>query len=485
MAKHKEKEQQEEVQRDLTRKEQLLRQRDRERHKRLYTFVGIALGVALLLVAVGVVYQLAVVPNRTAVKVGDTTINATEFWKRVRFERFNLLNQLARYQEFSAQLGGQSVFDAQIAQIQATLASDFAIGAQAMDGLVEDLVVAQEAARRGVTVSDAEIEEALREEIANSQGLVTVAQATATAEANAGATATAALWTPTPTIEPTAVVTATTVLTGTDALTDTAGVTETAAAPVEPAPAEPTPPPTAAPLPTPVIISDTLYTEGLNNVTNNLTQAAGMTLEDYRAVVRARLLREKLSEIVSTDLVTPTEEQVQARHILVRVIEPAPEPTPLPEGAEPPPTATPLPEGFPTPAPTPEPRDDTAALALANELRARILAGEDFAALAAEYSDDVGSGLQGGDLGWFSRGMMVAPFEETAFSLPVGEVSEPVKTDFGYHLIEVTARDEARPKDEGTLASERAQAFQNWVQQLITSAQIERGNVNDLLPTDF
>jgi parvulin-like peptidyl-prolyl isomerase len=490
MAKHKDKEQQEEVKRDLTRKEQLLRQRDRERHKRLYTFVGIALGVALLMVVVGIVYQLAVAPNRTAVRVGDVTVNATEFWKRARFERFNLLNQLARYQELSTQLGGQSVFDAQIGQLQATLSSNFSVGAQAMDGVVEDLIVAQEAARRGVTVTDEEVENALREEIANSQGLVTVAQATATAEANAGATATAALWTPTPTLAPTvapaAAVTTTEEITDTASTTATVAVTDTATT-TDTVASLPTPvtPPTPAPLPTPVIITETLYTEGLTNITNNLTQAAGMTLDDYRAVIRARLLREKLSEIVSSDLVTATEEQVNARHILLRVIEPAPTPTPLPEGAEPEPTATPLPEGFPTPAPTPEPRDDAATLALANELRARIQAGEDFAALAAEYSDDFGSAQTGGDLGWFGRGMMVAPFEEAAFSLPVGEVSEPVQTDFGYHLIQVVERDDARLKDETTIASEQASAFENWLQGLIAAAQVERGNINDLLPTDF
>ena len=265
MGKQKSKEQQEEVKREMTRKEQLLRHRDRERHKRLYTFVGIALGLALLLLAVGVVYQIIVVPNQTAVKVGDTTVNATDFWKRVRLERFNLLNQLARYQQIESQMGGQSVFETQIAQLQATLASNFSIGAQAMDGVVEDLIIEQEAAQRGITVSDEEIENALREEIANSQGLVTVAQATATAEANAGATATAALWTPTPTVAPSAAVTTTDGVTDTVAVTDSAVLTEAVTAPVDPlADVEP---PTPAPMPTPVIITDTLYSEGLTNVT--------------------------------------------------------------------------------------------------------------------------------------------------------------------------------------------------------------------------
>ncbi len=68
----------------------------------------------------------------------------------------------------------------------------------------------------------------------------------------------------------------------------------------------------------------------------------------------------------------------------------------------------------------------------------RIRGGEDFAALAQENSDDPGSAASGGDLGWVERGLMVAPFEEAAFALEKGEVSELVRTDFGYHIIEVT-----------------------------------------------
>ena len=109
------------------------------------------------------------------------------------------------------------------------------------------------------------------------------------------------------------------------------------------------------------------------------------------------------------------------------------------------------------------PYPDAEALALANELRSRIRAGEDFGALASAYSDDTGSGANGGDLGWFGKGRMVAPFEEAAFSLPIGEVSEPIKTDFGYHLIEVLEKDPARAKDEAQLQQERAQAFQTWL----------------------
>jgi peptidyl-prolyl cis-trans isomerase C len=84
---------------------------------------------------------------------------------------------------------------------------------------------------------------------------------------------------------------------------------------------------------------------------------------------------------------------------------------------------------------------DEEALAKAQAVRKELLAGGDFAAVAKRDSDDAGSGLQGGDLGTFHRGQMVPTFEEAAFSLPIGQLSEPVKTTFGYHLIKVSQRD--------------------------------------------
>ncbi|MCB0087939.1 MAG: peptidyl-prolyl cis-trans isomerase, partial [Caldilineaceae bacterium] len=111
------------------------------------------------------------------------------------------------------------------------------------------------------------------------------------------------------------------------------------------------------------------------------------------------------------------------------------------------------------------PRTREETLAEITDLRKRIVDdGEDFGEIAKEYSDDPGSGAQGGDLGWFGPGAMVAPFEEAAFSLPIGEVSEPISTTFGYHLIEVLEKDDARPKDESQLQQERTQAYQDWLQ---------------------
>lgn len=81
--------------------------------------------------------------------------------------------------------------------------------------------------------------------------------------------------------------------------------------------------------------------------------------------------------------------------------------------------------------------DNAAAIDQANELIYRLNAGEDFASLASEFSTDIGSASQGGDLGWISRGATVPAFESVAFTLSQGEVSEPVESEFGVHIIRV------------------------------------------------
>ena len=75
------------------------------------------------------------------------------------------------------------------------------------------------------------------------------------------------------------------------------------------------------------------------------------------------------------------------------------------------------------------------------ELKQRIQDGTDFADMAREHST-CPSGQRGGDLGTFGRGQMVQEFDSVVFSAPINEVQGPVQTQFGYHLIEVTSRDD-------------------------------------------
>jgi peptidyl-prolyl cis-trans isomerase D len=81
--------------------------------------------------------------------------------------------------------------------------------------------------------------------------------------------------------------------------------------------------------------------------------------------------------------------------------------------------------------------DASAAKAKAEAAHARLVKGEDFAAVAKELSEDLGSAADGGDLGFIEHGMMDGAFDDTAFSLSSGEVSKPVRSEFGYHIIKV------------------------------------------------
>ena len=84
--------------------------------------------------------------------------------------------------------------------------------------------------------------------------------------------------------------------------------------------------------------------------------------------------------------------------------------------------------------------NDEKNLGEANKLYNRLIAGENFAALAKEFSMDPGSAQKGGDLGYFGKGMMVKEFEDAVFNGKVGEVQKPIKTNYGYHIIKVTDR---------------------------------------------
>ncbi|MEZ4657259.1 MAG: peptidylprolyl isomerase [Caldilineaceae bacterium] len=444
----------------MTRKEERLRARDQDRNRKLFLGTGIALGLALAAILVGAIMEFVVRPNAAAATVGDDKISTSEFRRRVLLERTQLLSRYQQLQLLEQQFGGQNFFANQIAQIESLLANPQTLGVQVLDQLIDEKVVLQEAAKRDITVSDADVDERLHEQIANERGFVTESQATATTEAGVEATATAQSFTatPTPTIDISSTITATA---------------------------------TAIPTPTPrSIMTDTTYTEGVTTLTDALKSSANMSLDQYREVLRADLITQKMSEIIGEEDVSTTEEQVHARHILLRDREPTPTPTEVPPDQptpEPTATATELPEGAPTPTPTLGPRTREETLAEITDLRKRIVDdGEDFGEIAKEYSDDPGSGAQGGDLGWFGHGAMVAPFEEAAFSLPIGEVSEPISTTFGYHLIEVLEKDETRPKDESTLQQERSQAYQDWLQAQKGQITIDRpSDIESLLPPEL
>jgi len=97
---------------------------------------------------------------------------------------------------------------------------------------------------------------------------------------------------------------------------------------------------------------------------------------------------------------------------------------------------------------------DAAALAKANEVEVQLKSGKDFAALAKQYSADPGSAAQGGDLGWAEKGAYVAPFADALFAMQAGQISDPVKTQYGYHIIKL---DEIRPAHVRSLDEVRSE----------------------------
>lgn len=115
------------------------------------------------------------------------------------------------------------------------------------------------------------------------------------------------------------------------------------------------------------------------------------------------------------------------------------------------------------------------ALAKAKEIREKLVKGGDFAAIAKTESDDAGSGANGGSLGTFGHGRMIPVFEQAAFTLPIGEISQPVKSQFGFHIIKVEERtskslDEVKPQIEGQLKPELARKAVEEVRKTVPSS---------------
>lgn len=100
--------------------------------------------------------------------------------------------------------------------------------------------------------------------------------------------------------------------------------------------------------------------------------------------------------------------------------------------------------------------------ATANEIKQKLADGADFAELAKEYSTDEGTKENGGELGFFAKGTMVTEFDDVAFTLPVNEISDPVKTDYGYHIIKVEEKKEAK---EANFDDSKAEIKETLIEQ--------------------
>ncbi|MFO7919175.1 MAG: peptidylprolyl isomerase [Anaerolineae bacterium] len=213
-------------------------------------------------------------------------------------------------------------------------------------------------------------------------------------------------------------------------------------------------PATPAPAPTPITSTENItptptvepmtyeeYVEQSENWFEITAEQTGFTKDDFLDLLEKSLYYEKWAEEISSQVPTTTE-QIHARHILVETEEEA------------------------------------------EEALARLEAGEDFATVAAEVSQDEGSKEEGGDLGWFARGRMVPEFDEVAFDLEPGEISDVVETSFGFHIIKVEERDENRELSEGELQQMQQQAVQEWFAERRESEDVETHWDSSMVPEE-
>jgi parvulin-like peptidyl-prolyl isomerase len=197
---------------------------------------------------------------------------------------------------------------------------------------------------------------------------------------------------------------------------------------------------TSTPLPTATPYNQQGFEAAYKNSTDQL-KALGLTDAQIHQLYETNILRQKLFDVI-TAAVPHMQDQVWARHILVT--------------------------------------DE----ATANTARQRLVNGESFAAVAAAMSTDTGTKDKGGDLGWFAKGVMVPEFEAAAFSLKVGEISQPVKSQFGYHIIQVLAHTET-PLDASGYAQAQQTAFNDWLKNARTEYKVVTyNNWQNIVPTD-
>jgi peptidyl-prolyl cis-trans isomerase D len=413
---------------------------DRERRQRriLLTIAGTVFGIIFLVLAYGLLDQFVLKQNRAVASVNNERISLRDFQSQVKFTRWQMIQQYQNTLDFYQFFGNDPSFaqsiESQLQQMAFNLSTQNAsqLGSEVLNAMIDDEVIRQEAARRGITVTDEEVERELQEAF----GYFAAGTPTPAAEPTPFATSTLnptqlALVPPTPEVvdeeleEPVGEVEI-------DPDAEEIEVEETEVedetdvdAVQEP---EGTPFPTSTPQPTPTPYTLEGFQSRLAETTNAL-QEVGVTEADLRNVVRMQILRQKMFDEITADIAVE-EEQVWARHILV---------------------------------------PDAAVAAVVLE---RLADGEDWSALAAEFSTDESNKNQGGDLGWFGRGLMVAEFEEAAFNLEIGEISDPVQTRFGFHIIQLLGR-EVRPLGSEQLQTARQVAFQAWLDQLKSEQDIQ------------
>jgi peptidyl-prolyl cis-trans isomerase D len=385
-----------------------------EREKQQTRWIVLGTSIVLVLVAglilFGILNDILIKPNRTVAQVNDDRILVKEFQGYTRFIRSTLIDSAIQTYQFLQFFGSEpetlASFAPQLTQFQAQL-QPLTVGQQAIDQMVENLIIFQQAQKRGLSISESEINSQFEAVL----GYFPSGTPTPTPTLEALATST---YSP---LQLTALApTATSVLTDTQELLLTP--TEISV-PVEPI----TPTATLAPTPSPTPYTEEGYQQEYRNILERYKEY-GITENDLIYVIKSQLYRERLLKSFLEETSIPrTREEVWARHILVDSEESA------------------------------------------QQVLSRLQAGEEWCSLAAELSTDQSNKFNCGDLGWFQRGQMVAPFESSAFSQPIGEYGNPTQSDFGWHLIQVLGR-ENRPIIDTEYQQLQDARFNEFIQTL-------------------
>lgn len=408
----------------VTRKH-LARQERERRQTRNIMIVSIAVIVLVVgLLGYGILNERVLIPNRPVVTVNGEKVSLKEFQMQARYTRSNIISQYMQMYQFAEMFGSdptyQDYFNQQLLQLSSQL-EPVTVGQAVIEALIEDRLIRAEAQQRGITVTSEELDQALAEAFGYYADGTPTPVPTFAAQPTSTLSATQLALVP-PTATPT--------LAATEVITQTA--TPTIVLPTA-TPGEPTA--------TPTPYTEEAYQQEFNETISQMGESIQVTENDLRRIYESILLRTRLSEEITAD--TPkTIEQVWARHILVS-------------------------------------SEITATLVME-----RLAAGVDFAALAAEFSTDTGSAQIGGDLGWFGKGMMVEVFETTAFSLEVGQISDPVESSFGWHIIQVLGHED-RALSETEYQNLVNKNFQDWLDAQRDAADIviDESWVNNL-PTE-
>jgi parvulin-like peptidyl-prolyl isomerase len=384
----------------------------REQMYRRYLIIAaiVVLVITAGLIIYGLAQQFAIEPNQAVADVSGEKIPLRDWQAQVRFGRSNLIRNALQTYSFAQAFPDpsfQASFAQQLQQAVFQLEPTTA-GQTVLDQMIENAVIRMEAEKLGISISDDEIEK----EFQAAFGFFP--EGTPTTEPTREVLPTSTLSSLQLTLIPP---TATSTATPTADLTSTPTDSPTATIPVTPSPTiEATPEPTATPY-TQEGYED-LYKRTINDYRLNYQ----VTEKDLRYVILNQIFREKVENQILADL-PRSEEQAWARHILV---------------------------------------EDEAT---AKDLASRLEKGESFCDLAEEYSTDDSNKNQCGDLGWFGKGRMVEEFETAAFALALGDVSDPVQTQFGWHIIQLMGKEE-RQLSEDEYRSLRQTRFQEWLTEV-------------------